>query len=68
MAMTTTQAFAYTQPLPTALRPKANLFARFLAALKASREAQARREIARHAALIDGLTRNNAIGRNDLPF
>ena len=52
-------------------KAKAGFFSRFISALKASREAAALREIARHQHLVDQVTalRNPEIAnRNDLPF
>ena len=50
---------------------KPGFFTRFFKALQASREAEARRQIARHQALIDhieGLSGRKAGSRDDLPF
>lgn len=50
---------------------KPGLFSRFFKALQTSREAEARRQIARHQAMIDhieGLSSRKAANRDGLPF
>jgi hypothetical protein len=68
MATITTNAFDYVAPTPSQTKRKPNFAQRFLAALKASREAAARREIARHAHMIAGITNSASYKRDDLPF
>lgn len=68
MATMTTTTFAYVSPVAAEAKRKPNFAQRFLAALQASREAAARREIARHAHMIAGWNGSNATKRDELPF
>lgn len=66
-----TDRFTYAPALTQVQPTKGSFFKRFVAALKASREAQAEREIARHEHLFrrSALNVENAtIARKDLPF
>jgi hypothetical protein len=67
MAMNGVTSFARNTPDTAAA--KSGFFARLSAAISASREAAARREIARHSWLIDQLNDSRAMSKsNGLPF
>ncbi len=66
-----TEAFGYVAS-DSRPRSKTGFFARFFAALQASREAEARRHIARHQHLVDQIAAlsqpEGATKRDELPF
>ena len=66
-----TEAFGYVASSARS-RAKPGFFTRFMIALKASREAEARRHIARHQHLVERIEalsrREDAADRTDLPF
>lgn len=68
MATTADTTLAYVSPVADAAKRKPSFAQRFFAALKASREASARRELARHAHMIAGWNEAKATKREELPF
>ena len=62
-----TQRFEYAPPLASVRPTKGSLFKRVIEALRASREAQARREINRHRHLLANLGKDDS-SHHDLPF